>query len=124
MRHRALAAGLVLAALLMKFLVPGGFMPVASNGTITIALCGGQGPQMMAMPGMAGRHGERDSPAKSEMPCGFSGLSAPSLAAADPIILALAIVFIIATVFRVAAASNALRPVFLRPPATGPPAAA
>ncbi|WP_373928598.1 hypothetical protein QTN93_18930 [Sphingomonas aerolata] len=42
--HPALAAWLVVVALAMKILVPGGFMPVVANGVLTIQLCAGVGP--------------------------------------------------------------------------------
>lgn len=122
LRHRTIAAWLVASALLMKVLVPAGFMPVVSAGSITIELCSGYGPQKItiAMPGMNHQQHKPDHQGK-EMPCAFSGLSAPSLAAADPLLLAVAIAFIIATVFRVATPSAARTPAFLRPPLRGPP---
>lgn len=123
LRHRALAAWLIAAALLMKVLVPAGYMPVVSAGSITIELCSGFGPEkmMMAMPGMDDHHGQQDHSGKGDMPCGFSGHAPPSLSTADPILLALAIVFVIATVFRIATTSAARAPAFLRPQLRGPP---
>lgn len=124
--HRLLAVWLILAALLMKMLVPTGYMASPSAGSITIELCSGFGPQKMvaAMPGMAhhqeapeGGHG------KAEQPCAFAGLSVPSLAATDPVILALAIAFIVAMAFRAVAARFVMAPAFLRPPLRGPPTA-
>lgn len=130
--HRALSALLVVLALSMKLLVPAGFMPVVSGGTITVLLCDGTGPQRMAisMPmhaGMAGmaHHGEdqkkQDHQGK-DMPCAFSGLSAPSMAGADPLLLALAIAFVVAIVFRRATPIAVRRRAHLRPPLRGPPA--
>lgn len=131
MHHRLLAIWIIAAALVMKAVVPAGFMPMASAGKITIVLCSGYGPQTMtmAMPGMShGGEGKGDSrdgdQGKVEQPCAFSGLSTVSLAAADPIILALVIAFIVAAVFRGAAATLAWSPFHLRPPLRGPPAAA
>lgn len=46
---------------------------------------------MIAIPGKTGDHDEGDQHKKAEMPCAFSGLSAPTLAATDPILLAIAI---------------------------------
>lgn len=122
LRHRAFAAWLVAAALLMKVLVPAGFMPVVSAGSITIELCSGYGPQKLtvAMPGMHHQQHKPDHQGK-EMPCGFSGLSAPSLAATDPLLLGVAIAFIIATIFLIATPNAVRTPAFLRPPLRGPP---
>ena len=99
LRHRALAAWLVALALLMKVLVPTGYMLGTSAGTITVELCSGYGPMKMTMPtpGMAHHGGDKSNHGKAEQPCAFSGLSAPSLAAADPILLVLSLAFIIAT---------------------------
>lgn len=125
LRHRLLAAWLIAAALLMKVLVPAGYMASVSAGSITIELCSGYGPQKMAvpMPGMTHHPDQKGEHGKAEMPCAFSGLSAPSLAGADPLLLAVAIAFVIVTVFRIAvrpALPNA--PFYLRPPLRGPPA--
>ena len=122
LRHRALAAWLVALALLMKVLVPTGYMLGMSDGSITVELCSGYGPMTMSTPGMAHHGGDKSDHGKAEQPCAFSGLSAPSLAAADPILLALALAFIIATAFRAPIPVLVQARAFLRPPTTGPPA--
>lgn len=122
LRHRAFAVWLVAAALVMKVLMPAGFMASASQGAMTIELCSGYGPQTVTVAILGAD--ERHAPAqhdKSDMPCAFSGLAATSLAAADPIILAIAIAFIIATAFRTAPIHVARAPARLRPPLRGPP---
>ncbi|WP_374945088.1 DUF2946 family protein [Sphingomonas sp.] len=119
--HRALAASLVALALLMKVLVPTGYMLGTSTGSITVELCSGYGPAKMTMPGMAHHGGDKSDHGKAEQPCAFSGLSAPSLAATDPILLALALAFIIATAFRAPTPVLVQARAFLRPPTTGPP---
>ncbi len=107
----------------MKLLVPAGFMPGTSAGTIMIELCTGAGPQTIAMALPAtGDHDKQGDHGKGEMPCAFAGLSAPSLAAADPILIALAIAFIVATVFRSVPVVTAPGFAHLRPPLRGPPA--
>ena len=126
--HRRLAAGLVLLALAMKLLVPTGYMIGSAGGSITVELCSGTTRQTvtMAMPGMA-HHGGDKMPehGKAEMPCAFAGLVAPALGGADPLLLAVAIAFIVATVFRLPAPCRATRaPPHLRPPLRGPPLAA
>nr|WP_244647013.1 DUF2946 family protein [Sphingomonas sp. CFBP 8760] len=108
----------------MKVFVPAGYMASVSAGSITIELCSGYGPQKMvvAMPGMMHHPGQKGEDGKAEMPCAFSGLSAPSLAGADPLLLAVAIAFVILTVFRIAARpASPGAPFYLRPPLRGPP---
>lgn len=122
-RHRRLAALLVAAALLMKLLVPTGFMPEISGGKMVVQLCTGQGAQtvMIDIPGKVGEH-EQSEHKKADMPCAFAGLSSPSLAATDPILLVIAVAFIIATVFLAAPLPISRRGLYLRPPSQGPPA--
>jgi len=121
--HRAYAAWLIAAALFMKVVVPAGYMPVVSSGSIVLELCSGVGPEKMAMamPGMAAHHGKTDHSSKDDMPCGFSGHAPASMAATDPILLVLAIAFIVATLFRMPVSWPVRRASFLRPPLRGPP---
>lgn len=126
MQHRALAVWLVAAALAMKLLVPAGFMPVASAGSITFELCTGYGPQKMtmAMPGMAGKQGQQEGQGKMEMPCPFAGLSMPGVTGADPLLLIAAIAFVLALGLLITPRPLFGRMVYLRPPLRGPPTAA
>ncbi|MGI4876585.1 MAG: DUF2946 family protein [Janthinobacterium lividum] len=132
LRRRLLALVLVALALLVRFAVPAGYMPVFSGNTVTIALCSGSGPMKLAMPGMSdhdsGDHdtGDHDTGehGKGEMPCGFAGLAAPIVTGADPIVLALGVAFIVATVFRAVAPRPRALPAYLRPPLRGPPSTA
>jgi hypothetical protein len=131
MRHllaqRQLAVLLCAATLLLKLLVPTGYMIDSDHGRMTITICLGTAPRTMtmAMSGMHGAmtdHGKSKDHSKAEMPCAFSGLSAAMLGSIDPVQLAALIVFIlalglIATVPRVPS-----RPTYLRPPLRGPPA--
>ena len=121
--RRALAAWIVASALLMKIVVPAGFMPVFTGDGVTIALCTGVGPQSMsmAMPDMADHGKTKGDHAGKETPCGFGGLAFPSLAGADPLFLALAIAFIVTTAFRIEMRSAASPVEHLRPPSRGPP---
>ena len=135
--HPRFAALILAAALMLRLLVPAGFMPDVSSGRIAISICTGYGPAPMTpmtMPGhamaMAGQamadhdsHGSgSDKHRKADMPCGFGGLSAPGLAGADPIQLAVALAFVFATVPFAKAILGTRRPVRLRPPLRGPPA--
>ena len=137
--HPWLCALLFSAALLARAMMPMGFMPVVSNGVVFVQFCTGQGaatlaisqslmPQTVAMtmpgtmPGPAGDTDQEDRK-QPEATCAFSGLSFPTLAAADPLLLAVAIAFIIATTFRLPSRPALQRAIYLRPPAIGPPAA-
>lgn len=118
-------AGLLLALVLaMKLLMPAGFMPTVADGHIVITICSGSGPtkMVMAIPGMehdkSGGEGHRDNTAT---PCAFSGLSTPSLAAADPVLLAAAILFVMVLGLRNAAPPVITASPHLRPPLRGPP---
>ena len=118
--HRRWAAWLFAAALLMKLLVPAGFMPASSAGTIAIELCTGSGAQTITIP--AEHQDEQSGHGKAASPCIFAGLGAPSLAAADPVLLALALAFVFTTAFAAASAPGARTLAHLRPPLRGPPA--
>ena len=104
--------------------MPVGFMPVVSNGVILIQLCSGQGAQTIALelPGKTGEH-DHGEHKKAEAPCAFSGLSLPTLAAADALLLAIAIGFILAKDLRLPPQIDLRRGIYLRPPAIGPPSA-
>ncbi|MDR2858739.1 MAG: hypothetical protein LBV50_12990 [Novosphingobium sp.] len=126
--HRWLAIWLAGVALAMKVLVPVGFMPampVMSSGGTLVQLCTGQGPQMVEMdiPGNSGDHDTADHK-KAGAPCAFSGLSAPTLASAGPVQMAIAIAFILAMGFLPVAVVRPALPSFLRPPPIGPPTTA
>ncbi len=75
--HRAYAAWLIAAASFMKVVVPAGYMPVVSSGSIVFELCSGVGPEKMAiaMPGMVTHHGKADHSSKDDMPFGFGSCS-------------------------------------------------
>jgi hypothetical protein len=126
LQRRLLAAWLVAAALAMKLLVPAGYMPMVSSGSITLELCSGYEPpkMAMAMPGMAGKQEHEDKQGKMEMPCPFAGLAMPGLVGADPILLIAAISLIMALGFLVTRRPPLRRITHLRPPLRGPPNAA
>ena len=97
-----LSAWVIALALLMKLLVPAGFMPVVSEGGITIEICAGTVPARTSMePGMAagmaatmpGMHHQDQSDHQDgsdhqgrEMPCAFAGLTAPAHASAPGVV--------------------------------------
>ena len=125
LRHPLLAAWLVGIALLLRIAVPVGFMPVVVGTTVTIEICSGTGPMKMAMaiPG-PGDHRDQGSDRHSKAPCDFAGLANPALAGVDPILLVLAIAFVVATAFRMIPVRRPALPSYLRPPLRGPPATA
>jgi hypothetical protein len=120
--HRRWAALLLFAALALRIMMPAGFMPVATGKTVTIALCTGTGPVPVTLhiPGEPGKgDSHRDGAAQ---PCAYAALGGPALAAADPALLAAALLF----AFVLALLSTDLRlprfGAYLRPPLRGPPA--
>jgi hypothetical protein len=125
--QRQLAVLICAATLLLKLLVPTGYMIASDHGRLAITICPGTAPVAMTtgMPGMHGDmpdHGKSKDHGKAEMPCAFSGLSAAALGAIDPIQLAALIAFVMATGF-VGVVLPALSPLpYLRPPLRGPPA--
>ena len=114
------------ATLLLKLLVPTGYMIDNASGQIAITLCSGFGPATMTMdmPDMHGDmpdHSKSKDHGKAEMPCAFSGLSAAMTGAIDPIQLAALIAFVMATGLVWAMPSAPSDPTYLRPPLRGPP---
>lgn len=115
------------AALLLKLLVPTGYMIDSDRGHLTITICSGTGPTTMTMemPGMQGDmpdHGKSKDHGKAEMPCAFSGLSAAMTGAIDPIQLTALIAFILAIGMSPIVLPTPVRRTYLRPPLRGPPA--
>ena len=71
----------------------------------------------------ADSHGHSDSAAQhAQMPCAFSGLSAPLLSGADPLLLAVALAFLLVVALHLPLHLPLLRRAArLRPPAQAPP---
>ena len=124
-RYPAIGLFVVAAAMFVRVAVPSGFMPAVDHGHIVITICTGTGPMTatMAMPGMS--HDTPDMPSehgKADHPCAFSGLSMPSLAAADTILLTIALAFVMALALQPLLPLAPSYTRFLRPPLRGPPA--
>jgi hypothetical protein len=124
--HRHLAALICLTALALRLVVPSGFMFASEHGRITVTICSGVAGKTMTvdMPGMRGGmpgHGKSEGHGK-EMPCAFSSLSAQALAGADPVLLLVAIAFVMALGLRSPPRSVQRQTPYLRPPLRGPPA--
>lgn len=115
------------AALLLKLLVPTGYMIDSDHGRITITICSGITTRTATLE-MSGMHGDMPDHSKAkdhskvEMPCAFSGLSAATLGAIDPIQLVALIAFITAIGLFASVLRAPAAPPHLRPPLRGPPA--
>ena len=142
--QRHLAVLICAAALLLKLVVPAGYMIGQVDGRTAIILCPGSAPaaDMASMtqgatPAMAHvpmahspiEHGPGDpDPGHSDRdhgrdtPCAFAGLAAPGLAMTDPIQLALLIAFVMAIGLAMPVPPRPLAAPYLRPPLRGPPA--
>ncbi|WP_343525699.1 hypothetical protein [Sphingomonas sp.] len=137
--QRHLAVFLCAAALLLKLIVPSGYMIGATQGRMAIILCPGSTVSRVAPMPHARMHGHgsgHDAAAPlhesgghhgrehggTEMPCAFAGLSTPALPPVDPIPLArLVIANIASATMAIVLAPNLAAP-YLRPPLRGPPA--
>lgn len=120
-RHSTLFWLIAAALLAVKALVPSGWMPVASEGGIRIALCTGSGTTMATLDpeGRLHRDGEPESPVQEA--CPFATAATPFVLASPPTLaeppLPAAAIEPPALVAALIAARRALRP-----PARGPPA--
>lgn len=116
--HPRAAALILAAALLLRVLVPAGFMPSGGGGRFTLTLCPGAAPVVAAMPGME-HHGDRD--ATTQAPCAYADLALPALGGGDPVLLAGLLVFVLATglIRRIPLPPRVATR--LRPPLRGPP---
>jgi hypothetical protein len=123
--QRYFAIAICASALLLKLLVPAGYMIASDHGRVTITLCSGVAsrPMTMAIPGMQGDttgHGEKGQ-GKAEIPCAFSGLSALSLGTVDPVLIVALLAFIMAVGLASAVLPALWRRSYFRPPLRGPP---
>lgn len=130
-RHRLAVAVLVLA-LLIKAMIPAGFMVSASpDRVLTVTICsdtpGGLKQMQLVIPAkkqgqdQGSGHGE---PAQKADQCAFTGLGHAALGAADAVLLALAFAFILVLGLAPARQLPFRQIAYLRPPLRGPPAPA
>lgn len=126
-RNGSFALALAVLALLVKALVPAGFM-IAPQGdrflTVTICADASGTPRQMtiALPGKNGGSADHSDTAGQDRPCAFAGLGHPALGSADPVLLAAALAFILLVGLAPLRALAARDIPFLRPPLRGPPA--
>ena len=107
----------------MRLLVPGGYMPEADRGALTVTICdGAAGRQLaMAIPRLDGSHHQQSEHGNSA-PCAFASLAGQAIAAADAVLLLAAIAYIVAHALRAPATAPYRAAPFLRPPPRAPPA--
>jgi hypothetical protein len=124
--HARLTLVLLGLTLAVKALVPAGFM-LSSGGErfLTVTICSdatGVPKQMqIAIPDKPGAKGDHAEAADKGQPCAFSGLGHAALSAADPVLLAAALAFILLVGLAPLPALPARDTPFLRPPLRGPP---
>jgi len=112
---------LLALTLALRALLPTGYMANSSPNGLTIELCSGVAGKTvtLALPGAPKQdHGDKSGAA---MPCAFSALGFDGAAAVDPVLLTLAIAFVLATGWRFLSRFAASRREPLRPPSHGPP---
>jgi hypothetical protein len=126
--QRYFAVLLCAKTLLLKLLVPTGYMISSEHGRITIELFAGVVPNAttMAISGMHGDmpdHGKSQDHGNAEMPCTFAGLLAATLGAIDPVQLITLIAFVMAIALSPAVQPATVRRGHLRPLLRGAAAA-
>lgn len=123
--HRWLALTLVLAAFAMKALVPGGYMVAVQGKVLTVAICGdgssGHLTAQLTIPMQGDPAPGQGGHAKAEGACPYSALSFASLGGSDPVLLALALAFIVALGLLPRIPRPLGQTPYLRPPLRGPP---
>jgi hypothetical protein len=120
--NRRLALGLVVLALVIKALVPAGYMLSDKAHVLTIAICadasGGPLTQQIVVPS----DGKSADHAKAEGTCAWGVLAMAALGGADVLLLALALAFVLALGLMPTRPAPPSRGSYLRPPLRGPPA--
>lgn len=113
---------LVAMALAMRLLVPAGMMPGSGDRVLSVQICadasGLPKSQVLVIPGKPAQHS--DNSAKGT--CAFGSLAAPALSGADPVLLAIALAYILAIGLALAAPVLPARFARFQPPTRGPPA--
>ena len=117
-----LALALVVLALAVRILVPAGTMPGSGDRVLAVEICadasGTPQSQLLVIPGKPAPH--ETSAAKGQ--CAFAGLAFPAMPSADPVLLAIALAFILAIGLALVAPALPARFTRFQPPLRGPPA--
>lgn len=119
--HRAIALLLLACALAVKALVPQGYMAGGGQKFLSVQLCldGITHKSIAIAVPMNGEHAPEKAP--TDEPCAFTALSMAALSGADAPLLALALLFILATGFAPRTLTLRGQTPHLRPPLRGPP---
>ncbi len=133
-RHLGVFALVLAFALAMKAFVPVGFMIGTGEGhVLTVEICDGQGHTGLRRIAIAGRIAIPEKPgsgdhdpqpakaAKAAKDCPFTALSGHALSGADPLLLALALAFVLALGFLAVPPLRLTPARYRRPPLRGPP---
>jgi hypothetical protein len=123
--HRKIALVLLTLALCVKALVPAGFMVERKAMVLTLSICadgfGARMTQQMVIPMKSDPASHQGDQSKRDGSCGFTSLGFGALAAVDPALLAVALLFILALGFASVAERRLVAPRRLLPPGHGPP---
>lgn len=131
--QRHLAVLICAAAMLLKLLVPTGYMIASDHERIALTICSGMSaqPEAMVMPGMdqpmamaqgtTRDKGKSTDHGKPEMPCAFAALSAQVMGAVDVVLLAVALASVAIMALRSTPRVAPRAAPYLRPPLRGPP---
>lgn len=126
-QHPSALALLCLAAMLMKLLVPTGFMLAPSSKTLTLQICTGlvetktMEIEIPIEPGPGDNHSSQDD--HQSKACPFGGSANSAFDTIDPIQLALALAFVMLLAIQIQALPICKERQRLRPPLRGPPPA-
>jgi hypothetical protein len=127
LRHYALAALVLVAALCLKAIVPAGYMVGQADKVMTVLVCDPAGSTMgstqitVAVKGEPAKHAGASG---AQGDCAYTSLAMASLAGADPLLLALALAFVLALGVAAVPLPAPTRTPHVRPPLRGPPALA
>lgn len=123
--HRRLALGLVALALVIKALIPAGYMLSGDPGqgprVLTVTICGDASGRQLVKQIEVPSKGAADH-AKAEGTCAWGLLAHAALSGADALLLAAALAFILALGFAPSRPAPPAQRSHLRPPLRGPPA--
>lgn len=120
--NRRLAFSLVVLALLIKALIPSGYMLGDRAGhVLTVTICGDASGQSAIKRIAVPSQGKGDH-AKAEATCAWGLLAIAALGGADILLLAAALAFVLALGFAASRPALPVRRGQLRPPLRGPPA--
>ena len=117
--HRPVAAALLLLALLVRGLVPAGWIPMVGADGAGLVICSSAGAT--AAPAGIFLPGEQQAPVADHSPCAFAGLGTPLLPAAFPLAFSFAAILLSTAPATGPPAAPASPRDNLRPPAQAPP---